>query len=104
MSQQKEKTMENNYRKSIISTYNQCFLCGSTRHIEIHHIFSGVNRKKSTKYGLVVPLCDKCHRGTNGVHNNYEKMLYLRKIGQQLFNKYYPNERFIAIFGKNYLD
>lgn len=96
--------MENNYRKSIISTYNQCFLCGSTRHIEIHHIFSGVNRKKSTKYGLVVPLCDKCHRGTNGVHNNYEKMLYLRKIGQQLFNKYYPNESFIAIFGKNYLD
>ena len=92
------------YRKSIISTYNRCFLCGSSKHIEIHHIFSGCNRKKSTKYGLVVPLCEQCHRGTNGVHNNNEKMLFLRRIGQQMFNKYYPKLDFVKIFHKNYLD
>ena len=95
----------NNYRASIISTYNNtCFLCGSHKHIEIHHIFSGCNRKKSTEYGLVVPLCEKCHKGTDGVHNNYEKMLYLRKIGQQMFTKYYPDLDFVSIFRKNYLD
>ena len=93
-----------NYRKSIISTYNRCFLCGTSKHIEIHHIYSNGRRKMSTKYGLVVPLCDKCHRGPHGVHNDHEKMLLLRKIGQQMFIKHYPNEDFVAIFHKNYLD
>lgn len=92
------------YRKSIVSTYNRCFLCGSSKHIEIHHIFNGPLRKKSTKYGLVVPLCDKCHRGPNGVHNNREKMLFIKKTGQQIFQKYYPKLDFISIFHKNYLD
>ena len=92
------------YRKSIISTYNRCFLCGSSKHIEIHHIFNGPLRKKSTEYGLVVPLCDKCHRGDNGVHNNHEKMLFIKRIGQQMFTKYYPKLDFVEIFHKNYLD
>ena len=91
------------YRKSIISTYNRCFLCGSSRHIEWHHCFNGPLRKKSTEYGLVVPLCDKCHRGDNGVHNNHEKMLFIKRIGQQMFAKYYPKLDFIKIFHKNYL-
>lgn len=95
----------NNYRKSIISNYTDtCFLCGATRNIEIHHIFNGALRKKSTEYGLVVPLCVNCHRGTNGVHNNHEKMLYLKRIGQIQFNRYYPNYDFLEIFHKNYLD
>lgn len=90
---------------SIITKYdNSCFLCDSSHNIEHHHIFLNNNRKKSTEYGLVVPLCDKCHRGTDGVHNNYEKMLYLRKIGQQMFIKHYPELDFVSIFHKNYLD
>lgn len=93
----------NEYRQSIVSTYHSCFLCGSTKNIEIHHIFGGSNRKKSTEYGLIVPLCDKCHRGNQGVHFNKEKMLYLKRIGQQMFQKYYPNENFLSIFHKNYL-
>lgn len=99
-----ENTKDIPYRKSIVSCYPNCFLCGSSRHIEIHHIFGGPNRKKSTKYGLVVPLCDKCHRGQDGVHANHSKMLYLQRIGQQLFNKYYPNLDFVEIFHKNYLE
>lgn len=95
--------MMNNYRKSIVSNYNTCFLCGSHNKIEIHHCFNGALRKKSTKYGLVVPLCYECHRGQNGVHNNAEKMLYLKRIGQTLFERYYPNENFLEIFHKNYL-
>jgi 5-methylcytosine-specific restriction endonuclease McrA len=92
------------YAKSIIcEDMTTCYLCGSSYYIEIHHVFSGFNRSKSTKYGLVVPLCRNCHRGDEGVHSNYSKMKYLRKIGQQKFEEKYPDLDFIKIFGRNYL-
>ena len=74
--------------KSIItSVMNRCYLCGSYQRIEIHHIYSNCYRKKSTKYGLVVPLCYECHQGINGVHHNRQKMDYLRAIGQAKFEE-----------------
>lgn len=91
------------YYSIITDERHKCYLCGSTRFIEIHHIFSNANRGKSTKYGLVVPLCRNCHRGSNGVHHNYSKMLELRKIGQQAFMEKYLELDFLEIFGRNYL-
>lgn len=92
------------YKTSIVDNGRRCcYLCGSTHNLEIHHIFSGSNRKNSTQYGLVVTLCANCHRGVDGVHNNYSKMLYLRQVGQQAFEKAYPSIKFIKIFHKNYL-
>ena len=89
--------------KSIItSVMNRCYLCHSYKRIEIHHIYSNCYRKKSTQYGLVVPLCYECHQGTNGVHHNRQKMDYLRTIGQAKFEEAYPNLDFIKIFGRNY--
>ena len=93
------------YKTSIVDGGRKCcYLCGTTHQLEIHHIYSGAFRKLSTQYGLVVTLCASCHRGVNGVHNNYEKMAYLRKIGQQQFNKFYPSLNFMKIFRRNYLD
>ena len=92
------------YKESIVDKGRKCcYLCGGTRNLEIHHIFSGSNRKLSTRYGLVVTLCANCHRGINGVHNNYEKMEELRKIGQKAFQKEYPSLDFLKIFHRNYL-
>ena len=89
--------------KNIITTcMNRCYLCGSYQRIEIHHIYSNAFRKKSTRYGLVVPLCYNCHQGTNGVHFNREKMDYLRKLGQIRFEEVYPDLDFIKIFGRDY--
>ena len=79
-----------------------CFLCGSRKCTEIHHIYSGPFRKKSTKYGMVVPLCYECHRGTNGVHSNRAKMDKLRALGQRKFQEVYPNIDFLKTFGRNY--
>lgn len=79
-----------------------CFLCGSQCRIEIHHIFSGPFRKKSTKYGLVVPLCYDCHQGTNGVHFNRQRMDDLRRRGQIRFEEVYPQLDFLSLFGRNY--
>lgn len=84
--------------------FGHCYLCGSTHWIEMHHIFGGANRKNSTKYGLVVPLCHYCHNEPpNGVHFNRERMDALRAIGQAKFAKRYPDLDFMAIFHRNYL-
>lgn len=90
--------------RSIISNDKKCYICGSSRWLELHHIFGGSNRNNSTKYGLVVYLCHWCHNEPpNGVHHNKERMSWLRQQGQQAFKKYYPNEDFMKIFKKNYL-
>jgi hypothetical protein len=82
-----------------------CFVCGRYG-TEIHHIFFGTaNRKLSDKYGLVVGLCYNHHRGRLGVHNgNRELDLMLKQIGQTRFNNVYPDEEFLAVFGKNFLN
>ena len=88
----------------ITNDFESCFLCGSHNWIEVHHIFGGANRTKSTKYGLVVPLCHYCHNEPpNGVHFNKERRTYLNKLGQEAFEKHNPDLDFLRIFGKNYL-
>lgn len=92
------------YVNSIITDdMTTCYLCGSPYYIEIHHIMSNAHRTKSTRYGLVVPLCRNCHRGPNGVHSDYSKMKYLRKIAQEKFEVAYPDLDWFELFHKNYL-
>ena len=91
--------------RSIISNEPKCYLCGSVRWLEVHHIFNASNRNNSTKYGLVVYLCHQCHNEPPlGVHFNKERMRYLQQIGQKAFIKKYPNKDFVKIFGRNYLE
>ena len=82
-----------------------CYACGSQWNIEIHEIFFGSQRDKSIKYGLVVPLCMECHKGTYGVHGSRGKMLNtsLKENGQMAFEKKFPELDFLKIFGRNYL-
>ncbi len=90
---------------SIVTTeYHKCFICGSERNLECHHVFFGTgNRKLSDKYGLTVPLCPDCHRGQNGVHNgNYQLDLYIKRYAQLEFEKHFSYEEFMKVFGKNY--
>lgn len=76
----------------------------STKYTEEHHIFGAANRKLSEKYGLKVQLCIYHHReGKEAVHNNHEKMMLLKALGQQAFNEHYPDKDFMKIFGKNYI-
>ena len=84
--------------------FSKCYLCGSYNWIEIHHIFGGAYRKKSTKYKLIVPLCHYCHNEPpNGVHFNKQRDYALKKKAQIEFEKIYGVE-FIKEFGKNYKD
>lgn len=91
--------------KSIMQSEEVCYLCGSYRYLETHHvIYNGVSqRKKSEHYGLKVRLCGDCHRGNDGVHTNKEKREALCIDAQIAFEKKYPTLSFREIFGKNYL-
>lgn len=33
-----------------------CFICGSEKQLELHHIFGGANRKKADDDGLCISL------------------------------------------------
>ena len=89
-----------------------CYLCkklyddDSTKYTEEHHIFGGhANRELSERYGLKLYLCLYHHReGKEAVHINHELMMELKALGQQAFEKHYPELNFREIFGKNYLE
>lgn len=70
--------------------------------MELHHVFGGPNRDKSTKYGLVVWLCRSCHTGQNGVHSDRKKMDSLRELAERAFKRKYPDEDFLKIFHRDY--
>ena len=82
----------------------ECFRCGNTRNLEVHHIFHGPNRKKSEHYGLKVRLCMHCHRDNKkGVHSDHQFDLDLKRYAQTLFETKYSHNLFVQEFGKNYL-
>lgn len=94
-------------RYSIIHDMTCCYRCGATHNLHKHEIFFGTsNRQLSIKYGLVVALCGYDHNQSNvGVHgkNGREFDLYLKKVGQEAFEREYPDLNFREIFGKNYI-
>lgn len=88
----------------------KCWLCGKNGNgdpLDRHHLFSGPNRKKSEKYGLVVYLCHhECHIfGPNAAHQNAETMQKLHEYGQKKAMKEnnWTIPDFIREFDRNYL-
>ena len=93
--------------KSIISEEKKCFVCGSERWIEIHHIYPGIAyRKLSEKYGLKVPLCHYCHNEPpNGVHHNKDNRRKLQAYAQKKAMQHYKwsVDDFRRVFGRSYI-
>lgn len=83
---------------------DHCIFSGSAP-VERHHIFGGVYRKKSEKYGYVVPLRPDLH--PNGVHagrNARQIDETLKQMAQRDFEeKHGTRADFMREFGKNYL-
>lgn len=108
-----EKLDRNGYAPSILQMQGcepYCYLClrnGGTDPINRHEVFGGPFRQKSKRLGLWCYLChNSCHQGTDGVHNNREKELELKRRAQQAAMDFYgwSVEDFIREFGKNYLE
>ena len=91
--------LENNRFSIITNDLDKCYICGAKKE-DLHEVFAGKNRQMSMKYGLVIPVCRKCHKMIQKDKTLNEK---LHKVGQKKFKKIYKKENFIKIFEKNYL-
>lgn len=91
--------LEKNRFSIITKDLEHCYLCGNQKQ-ELHELVEGKNRQASMKYGLVIPICRKCHIL---VTNNRTLQEKLHKVAQKEFKKHYKSENFVQIFGKNYL-
>lgn len=82
----------------------RCFVCGSMRELELHHIMHGTaNRRLSTRYHLTCWLCWTHHRSWRGVHHNAELDNKVKQAAQTAFEKTHSRQEWMKIFGKNYL-
>lgn len=83
-----------------------CIKTGSTQ-VHIHHVFYGPYRKKSEKYGFIVPLVYYLHEFEWGsVHNNPNTGLdlELKQLAQTYFEEHIgTREQFRCEFGKSWL-
>ena len=62
-----------------------CYVSGR-KPVAIHHVFNKFNKKRSEKYGFVVPLHPDYHTGQYGVHtHNKELDLKLKRKCQELW-------------------
>ena len=87
-------------RFSIITKQlDKCYICKSKKD-DLHEIFGGRNRKRSIEFGLVIPLCRKCHQNIEKDETLKQKW---HEVGQKEFKKYYKSENFVQLFGKSYL-
>ena len=91
----------------------ECYLCNMLLGIdtpaasrEEHHAMHGTaNRRLAEQYGLKVYLCPYHHRtGTEAVHTSPQTDLILKQAAQRVFEKKYSHEKWMEVFGKNYLD
>ena len=95
---------QRNMKSILTQELDRCMTCGCYGWIEHHHIFGGSNRKKSTKYKLIAPLCHYCHNEPpNGAHHNKINNDKLKQKGQRVFEDHHPELDFRKLFGKNYL-
>lgn len=71
---------------------------------EHHAVFGVANRNLAEHWGLKVYLCPYHHRTSKeAVHKNYKIAKILQERAQIKFMQFYPNEDFMSIFGKSFL-
>lgn len=81
-----------------------CYITGKTVNLHRHHVFQGSRRKASEKWGCWVYLTADMHNMSNkGVHFNRELDLKIKKEMQEAFEKVHGHDKFMEVFGKNYL-
>lgn len=91
-----------------------CYLCALLHddydekiNLQEHHVIYGNGRRAwSEKFGLKIYLCFQHHTydgGIEAIHRNSDIALRCKEEAQRMFERTYPNLRFIDYFGKNYL-
>lgn len=90
---------------SILQAEKKSFFSGRTDSLEKHHIYFGNPlRKFSDKYGCWVWLTSDEHSGNSGPHQDRNTDLLLKRACQEEFEMLYSHEKFMEVFGRNYVE
>lgn len=89
--------------KSILQNEKVCFLTGTTKDLDKHHIMNGALRDKSEKYGLWVWLNHDVHMWLHQTAAGAEKARELKAQAQEAFEKEHSHSAWMGAFYKNYL-
>ena len=82
--------LEKNRFSIITNNLEKCYFCPNEK-MELHEAFRGRNRQKSMKWGLVVPICEKCHKKItkdkvfSKVLEDKAKKIFIKKYGREKF-------------------
>lgn len=85
---------EKNRFSILTKNLEKCYFC-SNKKMELHEVFRGRNRQKSMKWGLVIPICRKCH---SKITTDKEFSKVLETKAKNVFIKKYGKEKFIEEF------
>lgn len=89
---------------SILQTERECYVTGARINLHRHHVFGGPLRKKSEEWGCWVWLTADYHNmSRKGVHFDRQLDLRIKRECQEAFEKLHGHEKFMEVFGKNYL-
>ena len=90
--------------ESIMQDRKECYITHSTERLHKHHLMRGSHRKAAEKYGCWVWLRNDWHTDASySIHNNPRLEMQLRQICQMNFEKIYGHEKWMQVFGKNYI-
>ena len=88
-------------KKSIMQDEKRCFVTGSEYGLDVHHCLHGVRRKAADKWGCWVWLRRDIHRELHDRNKALDRMI--ERACQERFEELYGHEKFMEVFGKNYL-
>ena len=80
------------YTSIMTDDMGSCYVCGA-RADEIHHCMHGPDKKLSEKYGLMAPLCRKCHSKVHHVGGELDRIL--KQDAQRAFVRHYLGKCYI---------
>lgn len=90
--------------ESIMQDTKECYITGAVDGLHRHHVYQGARRKASDDWGCWVWLRADWHNLSNyGVHFNKDLDSRLKQECQERFEALYGHDKFIEVFGKNYL-
>ena len=96
----KLKKLESKRFSILTDSMQICYICNKARKDDLHEVFEGSNRQTSMKWGLVIPICRKCH-GEWKINKEIKEAV--RKEAKEKFYKLYSKEKFLEVFGKFYI-
>ncbi len=96
----KQRKLENSRYSIITDDLLYCYICTKAKKQDLHEIFGGCNRRKSIEWGLVIPVCRKCHEEWK---TNEEIKKSIQEKAKKIFYSKYSEEKFLQEFGKRYI-